>query len=623
MLSNWLKARRAWLTTILAVAVAFGVGYGLGPRPDRTAGEVGAGGDVAVEAESVRWTCSMHPQIILPTNDQKCPICFMDLIPLDDGGGEGLGPSDLALSDNAAALAEIATETVRREFVSRDLRLVGKVVADETGVKSITARVNGRLDRLYVDSTGQVVRPGEKLAEIYSPQLYTAQAELRAAAAAAAGGPEATRSERQATLRAARARLRLWGMSGAQIDAILAGGAPSEHLTVTAPTGGVVVTRRATQGEYVQTGSLLYAIADLSRVWVTLDALETDVAWLREGQPVTFAARAWPGRRFDGEVLFIDPVLNERTRSVEVRVAVANEDALLKPGMLVTGTVAVVLDSTGSPIAGDAVTSFQGSGPLVIPATAPLLTGARAVVYVKRQGSEGPVFSGRQVTLGPRAGDHYLVVDGLHEGEEVVTRGSFKIDSALQIQAKSSMMAAEPLPTGITAVDGPGPLPAPDCFIEQLGRVLGRYFLLQNALASDDDETARTAVHGVQEALSELDCDDGRLAAGSREVWLHRRSALEVGLKKMASSSTIADRRLPFETVSDQLWLAILNFGGERLAAQRFHCPMVGDGAGAHWIQDHATVANPYYGATMLRCGSRVGGVGDGSAAESVTRGES
>ncbi len=277
-----------------------------------------------------------------------------------------------------------------------------------------------------------------KLAEIYSPELYSAQAELQTAAKAAraAGDSGARTQTAQANLKSATERLRLWGMTDQQIQEIINGDRISENLTLRSPVAGVVVGRQATQGDYVKTGSVLYTIADLDRVWVVLEAFESDLALLRSGQPVDFSARAYPGRAFDGEILFIEPVLDERTRTVQVRVEVENIDGLLKPGMLVTGMVAVTVDAEGQPV----VDQADAQAPLVIPETAPLLTGSRAVVYVRAPGEGDPVFTGREVVLGPHAGDVYLVFSGLSEGELVVTRGNFKIDSALQIQAAPSMM---------------------------------------------------------------------------------------------------------------------------------------------------------------------------------------
>jgi Cu(I)/Ag(I) efflux system membrane fusion protein len=192
-----------------------------------------------------------------------------------------------------------------------------------------------------------------------------------------------------------------------------------------------VVEKGVTEGSYVSTGQMLFTIADLSVVWVELSAYESDLPWLSEGQPVEFATTAFPGRTFTGTLSFVEPVVNPVTRTVTVRAEVANGDGALKPDMFVRAT------------ARSAHHAHDGTAPLVIPATAPLLTGKRAVVYVELSGTDAPAFEGREVVLGPRAGDYYVVISGLHEGERVVSEGAFKIDSALQIRAKPSMMSPD------------------------------------------------------------------------------------------------------------------------------------------------------------------------------------
>ena len=590
---------------LLLLAAAFGLGF-LMRGGEGEHGHPEAADSAAVSEETQRWTCSMHPQIILPRGDRKCPICNMDLIPLQVEGGAEIG--DLTLSHRASALAEIATEPVRRRFVARDIRLVGKVSADETRTRTITARVAGRLDRLFVDATGQVVTPGMKLAEIYSPELYSAQAELQTAAAslrlAETAGGSVDRA--RANLESAAERLRLWGMDDQQIDAVRNGEGISEHLTVTAPVGGVVMARGATQGDYVRTGTTLYTIADLTSVWVTFEAFESDVAWLREGQPVEFSARAYPGRAFVGDILFIEPFLDERTRTVEVRVAVDNTQALLKPGMLATGTVAVTVDASGLPVTDQST----AQAPLVIPASAPLLTGNRAVVYVRLPGQGDPVFSGRTVDLGPRAGDFYLVMSGLSEGELVVSRGSFKIDSALQIQAGNSMMNPAPEIEGIEepplAEAGLDPTTAGPCFGPALDGILKAYLPLQTALAGDDDVAAAAAAIEVKAVVDQVGCETAGLTPSAREEWVRLNAALAAAAARTAAADDIAARRQAFEPLSDSLWKALARFGTFSGGSVRsFHCPMAFDNAGAYWIQSNPTTANPYYGDMMLRCGSQ------------------
>ena len=291
---------------------------------------------------------------------------------------------------------------------------------------------------------------------------------------------ESLRRSAAGTVDAARDKLRLWGLSSEQIADIERSGKTSEQVTIFSPASGVVIHRNAQEGMYVDTGTRIFTVADLDAVWVQLDAYESDLQWLRYGQTVNFTTEAYPGERFRGVVSFIDPVLNPQTRTVNVRVNVDNKDGRLKPEMFVRAEVFAQFASHGrifdesligkwvSPMHPEIIKDepgqcdicgmdlvpaeslgyasagkSHGGAPLVIPATAALLTGTRAVVYVEQPEADRPTYVGREVVLGPRAGDSYVVESGLSEGDLVVVSGNFKIDSALQIQAKPSMMNPE------------------------------------------------------------------------------------------------------------------------------------------------------------------------------------
>jgi len=474
---NWLKSlsRPVWLL----VGAAFLVGV-LITGPGETPSEAPAGHDHAAgQAEVQWWTCSMHPNVKLP-EPGLCPICRMDLIPVAAAESAAEGPTELKMSPAAVALAGIRTAPVRRNIARREVRLSGKLAYDETRVKTITAWVPGRIERLYVDYTGIAVKQGDHLAELYSPELYAAQEELiQAAKRVPADAKSLGRASALATLEATREKFRLWGLTDAQIRQIEKRGAPSDRMTIYSPIAGVVVHKNALQGLYVSTGSRIYTVADLSRVWVILDAYESDLPWLRFGQEVDISVQALPGRAFQGRIAFIDPVLDEKTRTVKVRLSLENPDGALKPGLFAQAVVHSVTDARGqavnpamagkwvSPMHPEIVKDHPGqcdvcgmdlvraedlgivnvpSGdqlPLVVPAGAVLLTGKRAIVYVRKPGMDEPVFEGREVVLGGRAGDVYIVLGGLAEGEEEVVNGNFKIDSAMQIAAKPSMMNPE------------------------------------------------------------------------------------------------------------------------------------------------------------------------------------
>ncbi len=490
IIEHWrekLRARQGWMTVAKA-AVLIGIGFLVAWLLLPTGQRGVVPGDVQVEAtghdqqDGVQsWTCSMHPQIQKP-GPGKCPICGMDLIPVSRSGATLTGLRQLEISPAARELMNVQVRPVERRFVETAVRMVGKVEYDETRLRRITAWMPGRLDRLYVDYTGVEVREGDHMAYIYSPELYSAQQELiqglRSAGERAQSGSRLT--GRVDLVESAREKLRLLGMTEEQIEQIEQQDRPRSHLTLYAPTGGVVVEKLKREGDYVETGEQIYAVADLSQVWVELDAYESDLVWLRYGQQVSFATEAYPGETFSGRIAFIDPILDDRTRTVKVRVNVPNPERKLKPSMFVRATAEAEVASGGrvidaelagkwiSPMHPEIVKDEPGecdicgmplvraeslgyvsedelvsTPPLVIPASAVLWTGTRAVVYVELPDTEQPTYEGREIVIGPRAGDHYLVRSGLEEGDLVVANGSFKIDSALQIQARPSMMTPE------------------------------------------------------------------------------------------------------------------------------------------------------------------------------------
>ncbi|HYW69156.1 MAG TPA: efflux RND transporter periplasmic adaptor subunit, partial [bacterium] len=365
-----------------------------------------------------------------------CPLCGMDLIPVEDEGhDEAAGERVLSVSEAGRGLMEIETTPVMRMDVGVDVGLVGKVTYDEGRVYRVSAWVPGRIDRLHVDYIGYEVGAGEPMVELYGPELLSAQQELMQSAAAhrsavAAVKPHLVESTLD-VLEAVRERLRLWGLSDGQIAGMESQEVAEPRVTIESPASGTVVEKGVTEGAYVSTGQMLFTVADLSVVWAEMSAYESDLPWLSSGQSVEFETAAFPGRTFTGVVSFVEPIVDPSTRTVTVRAEIPNGDGALKPDMFVRATVR---------------SSHAGHGagaPLVIPATAPLLTGERAVVYVEIDGGDAPAFEGREVVLGPRAGDFYIVVSGVHEGENVVSEGAFKIDSALQIRAKPSMMSPD------------------------------------------------------------------------------------------------------------------------------------------------------------------------------------
>jgi Cu(I)/Ag(I) efflux system membrane fusion protein len=374
-------------------------------------------GKVTETSKSTIWTCAMHPQIRM-TEPGKCPICAMDLIPLVQNNTNSIDPDAIHLSNDAAQLANVLTTVVTKHKPLKELRLFGKVQADERLFQSQTSHVPGRIERLNINFTGESVVKGQLLAEIYSPELITAQQELLETVKIKLLQPELYEASRE--------KLRQWKLTNDQISKIESSGVIQNNFDVLSNTSGTVTARRVNTGDHVAQGTVLFDIADLSKVWIMFDAYESDLQFLHLGEKLSFTLQALPGTNFTGNIIFIDPVIDPVTRVAKVRVETGNQSGKLKPEMFATGIVSSLLSE------------YEDN--VVIPKSAVLWTGKRSVVYVKQPGSDEPVFKIREVELGPLLGDSYVITKGLSEGEEIVTNGAFSVDAAAQLEGKPSMM---------------------------------------------------------------------------------------------------------------------------------------------------------------------------------------
>jgi Cu(I)/Ag(I) efflux system membrane fusion protein len=373
--------------------------------------------DSAVESQV--WTCSMHPQI-RQDKPGRCPLCAMDLIPVKTASATGgtVDPDVILLSEEAVALANIRTEKVERRRPVREIRLYGAVKPDERQTRSLVAHVDGRIEQLNILFEGETVNEGDVIARIYSPDLLNAQQELLEALKMQPAQP--------VLIEAAREKLRRRKMTDAQIAAIERTGQTTPVTDVVANSGGTVLSRKVSQGDYVSQGSILFSLSDFASVWIVFDAYETDLPFLQPGDRVEYTLQALPGMTFQGKIAFIDPTLDKTTRTAKVRVETANRNHRLKPEMYAR---AIVKSEAG-----------QGEEAIVIPKTAALWTGTRSLVYVKQLDSDQPAFRLRKVELGATLGDDCVVTSGLSEGEEIATSGAFVIDASAQLEGKRSMM---------------------------------------------------------------------------------------------------------------------------------------------------------------------------------------
>jgi len=372
-----------------------------------------------VQNQETMYTCAMHPQI-KQNKPGLCPICAMDLVPLTTVvSGDEVDPNEIQMTESAMKLAEIQTAVVKQGTPQKSIHLFGKVEADERNVALLTMRFGGRIEKLFVNYTGQNVKKDQKLATIYSPDLLTTQKELLEAIKYKESNPS--------FYQASRNKLKLWDLNENQIDAIENRGESKLYHDILSPTSGTVTKRQVSIGDYVKEGSSLFEVIDLTQVWVMFDAYESDLPWIKTGDNVQFTIQSLPGKDYKGKVSYVDPIINEKSRVAKVRIEIANPKLTLKPGMFVNG----VLESKIA----------ENSKELLIPKSAILWTGKRAIVYVKIPNRETPTFIHREIRLGPEAGDHYVAAEGLSEGEIIAANGVFKIDASAQLAGKVSMMS--------------------------------------------------------------------------------------------------------------------------------------------------------------------------------------
>lgn len=374
--------------------------------------------------EGTVWTCSMHPQI-RQDEPGACPICGMDLIPAEDTKPEvkkeKVDPHEITFTEDAIKLAEIETDKVKKSVPRKEIKLLGKVAPNETKLYMQTSHISGRIERLYVNFTGEKIGKGQKLASVYSPQLTTAQKELLEAYKSKETYPE--------LYEAAYNKLKLWKLTDAQIDRIIASGEVEETIDILSDYNGIVMNRKVELGNHVMEGQPLFEVANLSTVWVLFEAYEADLQWLKKGQKINFEVATFPGKKMEGKITFIEPFVDQKTRSTFIRVEVVNKGMQLLPGMFATGEVNAGL---------------QGQEPeLIIPKSAVLWTGERSVVYVQVPHKEIISFEYREIELGADLGNSYIVLKGLMEGEVIATNGVFRIDASAQLSGKKSMMNEE------------------------------------------------------------------------------------------------------------------------------------------------------------------------------------
>lgn len=558
--------------------------------------EPASGEATAQEGETLTYyTCGMHPWVILP-GPGKCPICHMELTPLDPAKFTG----EITIDPVVTQSIGVRVAPVESGPLTRAIRTVGNVDYDETAVRDINTRVDGWVEKLYVDYEGARVEAGEPLFDLFSRELYSAQEEyLIAYRASIAKAPDTSfvpqvGRDSQSNLEAARRRLLLFGITPDQIATLERDGAVSQTMTITSPYAGLVTEKHAFEGMRVTPGMLTYRIADLSHVWVFATLYEYQLPYIHVGQKAVMTLPYIPGQEFEGEVTYVYPWLESKTREVRLRVEFDNPALLLKPGMFAT-------------------VELQGrlaEDRTLVPREAVIATGEREVAFVSLGGGR---FEPREVQTGIRADNGRVeVLSGLRPGEMVVTSGQFLLDSEARIREALGKMIRGDMASDQArgaAVAGPSELSSlPDQVAADLATLLESYFAIGDALASDGlagvSAQAGSIARAVDRMLQVEIPAQPHFWHQHEEVATIRGKALE-----LEGTQALDEARLRFGDLSVALSRLLDATGvppalGEEV--RELHCPMFRAGQGGSiWLQPAGDVRNPFFGSVMIECYDR------------------
>ncbi len=529
-------------------------------------------------SDAVIYTCSMHPQI-RQDGPGKCPLCGMDLIPVsvDEQVEDDFS---VKMSASARSIAEIQTSKVSRIPQSKQLSLNGKVRPDERLIQEVASRIGGRIESLRVNYTGQLVGKGSVLAEVYSPELISAQQELIYATKLKAKQPE--------IYSAAREKLLLWGFSERQLNAIESSGEVKNTMEILAPFGGTVTKREVSKGDYVKEGMPIVQLINLSKLWVVFDVYESDLFWLKKGQKVDFTVKSNPGKVYQSQISFIDPVVNPKTRVIGVRLEINNSDGSLKPEMLVQGIVNV--------------SDAKAKNEIVIPKSAVLWTGDKAIVYVVDDQDES-IFYYREIVLGPEVNDFFVVKTGLEEGESVASYGVFKIDAAAQLQGKKSMMSATKSKITTSNNEKQGNAES-ESFQAAYHRYMDAYFGLKQELVAGEVDKSNKSFTDLKKNLAEL--MKMEVSATTRLLLSEGETERSKALNAISASSNLKEMRSGLAELAAFTLKLTSQFNDAKNPIYYQFCPMAEGNKGAYWLSTVKEIRNPYFGEAMLTCGETI-----------------
>lgn len=541
----------------------------------------------AADGREIRYYQSpMHPWI---KSDQpgRCTICGMSLVAVFKGEkGFDADARLVTLGSNAIQVIHVQSEEVKRRPLHRTLRVAGVIDDNDTAHRRLSAYADGRIEKLHVNFAGAEVVAGQPLATLYSPALLAVESEYLTVLRQPAAATPAMRAEHERMLQSAAQRLIRLGYAEAQVTALAKKNSADARTEILAPMTGTVVERKAYEGQYVKEGEVLFEIADFSKMWFRFDAYERDLGWLKPGQLVEITTPALSGKTFSAPITFIDPNLNDTTRSAKVRVELENplveRDGQKRRELL-------------HRLWADGAVQLEIPEVLAVPRSAVLSPGAQAVAYVD-QGGGG--YEQRKLKLGRLGDDAWEVLAGLSPGERVVTAGNMLIDAQAQLNQSANPVAAPPV-VGSTLTEAQQ---------KGVGEFLAAVSGLGGALAADKLEAFNQQAAQFHLAMPAL---LGLLA--QEKSWQPALQKIEAAAHLEKAGTLVAARKefLP-------LSLAVVDFAKALRAQQAtsgplkiFQCPMTdkaipGAAKISFWIQLDGPTKNPFFGSEMLDCGTEV-----------------
>ena len=544
--------------------------------------------------DKTTWTCSMHPQIKVPDFGQ-CPLCFMDLIPLDN---TKILPSNIIeLEDKLIQSAGIATYPIQNKQDRKNLSLYGKVTLKPANKFRVTAWVAGRIDKLFVNSVGEFVRKGQALYDIYSPVLISAHQELiQALSLASEANPKSSHFKSLSiNVQAIRQKLRFLGLSESELKRLENTKELIQHVTIYAQRSGVIRHVAVKEGEYVKEGQAVLLIANMSELWVEASVYEDDVQSLRGAIQSLIILDSHPQNEIIAKLIRIDPFVNPTTRASRAIFSIPNPDSQFLEGGFAKVQV---------------VTNSQAG--FLIPHSAPLFTGHNAVIFVRKENQ----FESRIVRIVEKTESYYRIIGNVTEGDEVVVKGTFKLDSEFQLQAKDSMMSSEQLtnPYGSRldlrrpiekAQDWLAKHKVDENFRELSTTLFQQYLELHLSLSEDSFDDSKEILLEIKSILTTFSTNE--LSIPAKKTFELFKLSMIKAFSNLENTILFNDIRIVFDQLSSWIILFIENKWlsyDENLI--KFYCPMAFDNKGAFWVQDDEEILNPYFGSKMINCGNRL-----------------